>query len=564
MFWFGCDCFYWSRGVSEFDSEPSEPKPFSLPSPLPRWPQGQGFATGRINLGELEVVKITKFHKLWSSVSSHGKSKGAAFYRAEEVPQGFHCLGHYCQPTDKPLRGYVLAARASKPANADDLPPLKKPVGYTLVWSADSEKKNGGGYFWLPNPPVGYKAMGVIVTQEPKEPETEEVRCVREDLTESCEASEMILDVGSSKKSNPFSVWSIQPCERGMRSQGVSVGSFFCCTYELSSNQTVRDISCLKNLDPTLHAMPNLNQVHAVIKHYGPTVYFHPEETYMPSSVQWFFKNGALLYRSGKDSQGEPINSTGSNLPSGGSNDLEFWIDLPEDEEAKSNLKKGNLETSELYVHVKPALGGTFTDVAMWIFCPFNGPATLKIGLFTLPMTRVGEHVGDWEHFTFRVCNFSGELWQMFFSQHSGGGWVDASEVEFVKGNKPAVYSSKHGHASFPHPGMYLQGSSKFGIGVRNDVEKSEYVVDSSQRYVVIAAEYLGVAEPCWLQYMREWGPVIEYDSGSEIDKIMDLLPLVVRFSIENIVDLFPVALYGEEGPTGPKEKYNWEGDELC
>ncbi|WZZ30049.1 hypothetical protein YC2023_013450 [Brassica napus] len=50
---------------------------------------------------------------------------------------------------------------------------------------------------------------------------------------------------------------------------------------------------------------------------------------------------------------------------------------------------------------------------------------------------------------------------------------------------------------------------------------------------------------------------------GLEINKIRDLLPLVIRFSIENIVDLFPIALYGEEGPTGPKEKDNWEGDEL-
>lgn len=37
---FGCDCFYWSRGLSVLDSESSEPKPFSLPSPLPSWPQG--------------------------------------------------------------------------------------------------------------------------------------------------------------------------------------------------------------------------------------------------------------------------------------------------------------------------------------------------------------------------------------------------------------------------------------------------------------------------------------------------------------------------------------------
>ncbi|KAF3533116.1 hypothetical protein DY000_02043917 [Brassica cretica] len=222
-----------------------------------------------------------------------------AFYRAEEVPQGFHSLGHYCQRTDQLLRGYILAARASKAANTDDLPPLKKPVGYTLVWSVNTEK-NGGGYFWLPNPPVGYKAMGVIV----------------------------------------------KPLRRYLILYCIAQGK----------------------------------------------------------------------------SQREPINSTGSNLPSGGSNDMEFWIDLPEDEEAKSNLKNG--------------------------------------------------------------------------------GWVD---------------SSKHGHTL---ASLTLELAEYLGTGG-------------------------GVAEPCWLQYMREWGPLVE-------------------FSIENIVDLFPIALYGEEGPTGPKEKDNWEGDELC
>ncbi|KAL0838346.1 hypothetical protein Bca101_090236 [Brassica carinata] len=256
--------------------------------------------------------------------------------RAEEVPQGFHSLGHYCQRTDQLLRGYILAARASKAANTDDLPPLKKPVGYTLVWSVNTEK-NGGGYFWLPNPPVGCKAMGVIV------------KPLRRYLMCSC----------------------------------------WYCTYELSSNQTVR----LRIFDPTLHAMPNLNQVHALIKHSTSTL-----------------KRLTCLH---------PYN--GSNLPSGGSNDMEFWIDLPEDEEAKSNLKNG--------------------------------------------------------------------------------GWVD---------------SSKHGHTL---ASLTLECISK-------------------------ARLRLGL--------------------GLEINKIRDLLPLVIRFSIENIVDLFPIALYGEEGPTGPKEKDNWEGDELC
>ncbi|KAJ4720909.1 Vacuolar protein sorting-associated protein 62 [Melia azedarach] len=569
---FSCDCLCWNRDTEfefGFDFHTPHPEPFSLPSPLPQWPQGKGFATGRINLGELEVIKIAKFDRIWSCNVLHGKAKGVAFYKPVEIPDGFYCLGHYCQPNDQPLRGYVLVARDAAASRRGagsgdnsllDLPALKMPLNYTLVWSTDPHYGNCS-YFWQPNPPVGYKAMGIVVTNTPEEPEVDEVRCVREDLTESCETCHVLL---STDASLTFEVWSTRPCRRGMFARGVSVGTFFCGTY-LSSEER-QGIACLKNLDSTLDAMPNLDQIHALIKHYGPTVFFHPNEEYLPSSVQWFFKNGAVLYEEGK-LKGEPIDYRGSNLPCGGSNDGAFWIDLPDTDEARDFLMKGNLESAELYVHVKPAVGGTFTDIAMWIFCPFNGPATLKIGLMSIAMTKIGQHVSDWEHFTLRVSNFTGELWQVYFSEHSGGRWLNASDLEFIEGNKPIVYSSKHGHASFPHPGTYLQGSSKLGIGVRNDAAQSKFFVDSSTKYQIIAAEYLGdgvVKEPCWLQYMREWGPTIVYDSRSELDKIINLLPLFVRFSVENIFDLFPTELYGEEGPTGPKEKDNWEGDERC
>lgn len=564
---FGCQCFYWNQltEFDEFHSPESEPKPFSLPSPLPQWPPGRGFATGRINLGELEVIKITKFESIWGCDVLHGKKKGVTFYKPVEVPDGFYCLGHYCQSNGQPLRGYVLVAcDASKPEAGDvdnsllDLPALRKPLNYMLIWSTEPQHGHCG-YFWLPNPPLGYKAMGIVVTDTPDEPELDEVRCVREDLTESCETCDVIFATDSNY--SPFQVWKTRPCKRGMFRRGVSVGTFFCGTYSSAEDQL--DVACLRNLDSTLHAMPNLDQVHALIKHYGPTVFFHPEDDCLPSSVQWFFKNGAVLYKDGNP-KCERIDYKGSILPSGGSNDGAFWIDLPDDEEAREYLKKGKLESAELYVHVKPALGGTFTDIAMWIFCPFNGPATLKIGLMNIAMTKIGEHVCDWEHYTLRVSNFTGELWQVYFSEHSGGRWADASDLEYIEGNKSIVYSSKHGHASFPHPGMYLQGSSKLGIGVRNDTARSKFFVDSSTKYQIVAAEYLGdeVTEPCWLQYMRKWGPTIVYDSRSELDKIINLLPLFVRFSVESLVELFPTELYGEQGPTGPKEKNNWVGDE--
>ncbi|KDP23733.1 hypothetical protein JCGZ_23566 [Jatropha curcas] len=571
MFGFGCECFYWNQ-LTELDFPEPEPEPFSLPAPIPEWPQGKGFATGSINLGELEVFKINQFERVWSCSLLRGNQKGVTFYRPVGIPDDFYCLGHYCQSNDQPLRGYVLVARDTniqKPevgqfsGPKSDSPALKKPLNYSLVWSTRPQD-NGSGYFWLPNPPTGYKAMGVVVTTSPEEPNVEEVRCIRADLTEKCETFKLIFSSDSKTYKEQFRVWNIRPCRRGMFAEGVSVGTFYCGTY-LKSEDDLLDVACLKNFDDALKAMPNLDQIHALIKHYGPTVFFHPDEEYLPSSVQWFFKNGALLYQEGKQ-KGEPIDYRGSNLPSGGSNDGEYWIDLPNEDDARNNLKRGDLESAELYVHVKPALGGTFTDIAMWVFCPFNGPATLKVGLMSIPMTKVGEHVGDWEHFTLRISNFTGELWQVFFSQHSGGQWVDASDLEFIGGNRPVVYSSKNGHASFPRPGTYLQGSTKLGIGVRNDAARSKYYVDSSQMYQLVAAEYLGdgvVTEPFWLQFMREWGPTILYDSRSEVDKIINLLPFFVRFSVENIFDLFPTELYGEEGPTGPKEKRNWLGDEI-
>lgn len=535
-----------------------EPEPFTLPSTVPQWPKGEGFGEGSICMGELEVVKVTEFECIWSCYHMRDSNRGAAFYKPVGIPDGFFCLGYYSQTVDQPLRGYVLAAREVDAPKGGKLPALLKPLDYTLVWSSDDLKEDnpyGCGFFWLPCPPEGYRSLGYVVTTEPDRPSLEEIRCVRADLTDTCETHGLLVETSSSYM--PFKVWRTRPTHRGIWGRGVSVGTFFC---SISRDDML--VSCLKNFDSSLRAMPNLEQIHAVINHYGPTVFFHPQETYLPSSVPWFFKNGATLYKKG-ERVGEVIDSKGSILPTGGGNDGEYWIDLPDDDR-NDIVKEGDIESAELYVHVKPAMGGTFTDFAMWVFCPFNGPATLRIGFASFPFSKVGQHVGDWEHFTLRVCNFTGELLSIYLSQHSGGEWVDAHNLEYIHGNKAVIYASKNGHASYAHSGTYLQGSPALGIGIRNDADRSKFFVDSSVKYQIVAAEYLGdaVVEPSWLQYMREWGPKITYNGRSELDKILKYIPVNLRFSVENIFDKLPTELYGEEGPTGPKEKNNWVGDE--
>ncbi|KAK7366620.1 hypothetical protein VNO80_08615 [Phaseolus coccineus] len=540
------------------------PQAFSLSSPLPQWPQGQDFASGIVNLGEIEVRKVTGFEFVWNC----NIGKPVAFYKPVGIPDGFHILGHYCQPSDKPLWGFVLVVReveavSSERSKRDKLPALKNPLDYKLIWCSNAGRRElpiGSAYFWVPQPPEGYSALGYLVTNRPEKPNLDEVICVRADLTDKYQPYRLMLDATSVNPKFPFQVWSLRPCDRGMLGKGVSVGTFF-CTNRWNKGEEL-PVVCLKNLNPMLPAMPHLHQIDALIQHYGPTVFFHPEEVYLPSSVDWFFNNGALLYRKGVCT-GEAIDAAGSNLPGGGTNDGEFWIDLPSDDR-RDFVKHGDLNSAKLYVHVKPALGGTFTDIAMWVFCPFNGPSTLKIGIKSMAFNRVGEHVSDWEHFTLRVCNFSGELWSIYFSQHSGGKWVDAYELEYINGNKAIVYASKSGHASYPHPGTYIQGSSNFGIGIRNDAGRSNLYVDSSVQYEIVAAEYLGdaVTEPQWLQFMRQWGPKICYDSKTELDKIINTLPRGLRNPFGHLIKKLPVELYGEEGPTGPKEKNNWIGDE--
>ena len=135
---------------------------------------GGGFATGCISLGELEVSMVTAFESVWTCNPNRGKAKGVAFYKPVDIPDGFHCLGHYSQSSGQPLRGFVLVALDR---GISELPALTRPLDYSLVWGMDTKQK-GCGYIWMPRSPKGYEGLGFVVTDEPKKPSLDEIRCV--------------------------------------------------------------------------------------------------------------------------------------------------------------------------------------------------------------------------------------------------------------------------------------------------------------------------------------------------------------------------------------------------
>jgi hypothetical protein len=105
-----------------------------------------------------------------------------------------------------------------------------------------------------------------------------------------------------------------------------------------------------------------------------------------------------------------------------------------------------------------------------------------------------------------------------------------------------------------------LQGDSRLGVGIRNDAARGSRLDTGggAGRCEVVSAEYLGVAEPAWLGFEREWGPRVEYDIGRVIKRVARILPRSVR---ERLAKLVEKVLVGD-GPTGPKMHGNWRNDE--
>ncbi|KAH7281843.1 hypothetical protein KP509_36G066000 [Ceratopteris richardii] len=540
---------------------------------------GRAFAKGNLNIGELDMVEVTHFEKIWSTKRGGPSSKGVSFYKPISIPTGYHCLGYYCQDNTGVLDGWTLVAKERilfshdsasegtyEPLESHDLEarrrPLSSPVDYTLIWNTPQGKFNHSAFFWLPCAQDGYVPAGFVVTKTSEKPMISEVMCVRVDLTGDCKLTNMLWSYGSSNR--PFNVWNVYPCKTGLDEKMISAGNF-CCTTSKTVSNCVSPISCLKNAACVYQSMPTADQIHALMSTYGPVFYFHPDEKYLPSSVTWLFEQGALLYKKDKD-EPERLSCDGCNLPVN-SLDGEYWIGLPHGDAAES-VKKGNLESAKAYVQVKPMLGGVYTDLVVWIYFPFNGPSTAKLALIDVSLGNIGEHVSDWEHVTLRISNLSGHLKKVYFAQHSGGMWVNASELEYAYGNNIAVYSSRNGHASYPHPGLVLQGNRCIGVGIRNDTAHSDCFLETSKNYHIISAEYLHLLgdhapdEPNWLYYTCEWGPNILYNRRVKVDRLLGQLPERLRKSLKYLLRKFPNELSGQQGPTGPRRKDYWLGDE--
>lgn len=130
----------------------------------------------------------------WHPVATNGfKALGSLGFRQYYDPNGKHG---------------VMVVKAKNGSDA-----LASPVDYTLVWNDVGSGASNDGSFWIPVPPAGYKAMGIVAQKGYNKPGLDDVACIRQDLTVPAESGDLIWGFCNTLISPPycFNSWKIEP-----------------------------------------------------------------------------------------------------------------------------------------------------------------------------------------------------------------------------------------------------------------------------------------------------------------------------------------------------------------
>jgi hypothetical protein len=175
-----------------------------------------------LDTGELLVTFCDSFEYRWCDRGS-GLPIDGSYYHPLPT-DGFKPIGSlgfsgYYNPNGIHA---VMVVKSTSGSNV-----LASPTDYTLAWSDQGSGADDDGSFWIPVPPAGYKALGIVVQRGYGKPSLDDVVCVREDLTIVGDAGEYIWGFGIPIIERYFGSWKIDPPDAGPHDDAyLSTGTF--------------------------------------------------------------------------------------------------------------------------------------------------------------------------------------------------------------------------------------------------------------------------------------------------------------------------------------------------
>jgi hypothetical protein len=161
-----------------------------------------------LDAGELLISFTDQFSWRWDDRGSGGTYDGNFWHPIPAA--GWFALGSfgtagYYNPSG--IRS-MMVVKMDIDANPS-VPPIAFPDDYVLIYNDAGSGANADGSFWLPVPPSGYKAMGVVAQRGWGKPALTDVVCVREDLTVLGEAGAFVWNDDETGANNDFGSWLI-------------------------------------------------------------------------------------------------------------------------------------------------------------------------------------------------------------------------------------------------------------------------------------------------------------------------------------------------------------------
>ena len=235
------------------------------------------------------------------------------------------------------------------------------------------------------------------------------------------------------------------------------------------------------------------------IRKFAPEVRIHPEEQYLPSSIEWYLRRIIMRFnvKGGSDDailgKGQVnleniANQSNHGQISGASYPSDFFLQIPNDSD-EENTRHGSLDSAICYVRTLPYTD--YADIQYWFFYPYNGDIT--------PGPLNFAHEGDFEHITVRV-SYNGEMVQAFYAAHDKEGqWHSPKDITMNSAGRPVVYSAKSSHASYP-----TSGEQKRKSIFPNDYTANGGLVWNTQQNLLRISE----TQPNWIKFSGMWGEI--------------------------------------------------------
>ena len=267
-----------------------------------------------------------------------------------------------------------------------------------------------------------------------------------------------------------------------------------------------------------------------LIKKFAPVICFHPDEEFMPVSVEWYLKKTVLVDAHGKTKRTDTANAITDTVGRDGKYFLE-----PDDGVSMF----GSNTPVKVYVHVKK-INDIYTDLQYWFLFAETASSTAHLKWLidgtikgyegSVDLDPLGRFNGIWERVTIRVNNFTGFAEQVFFPQSYKGVWIPIEEVE-RRGDRILVYLSKDNCSFYPKAGYHCSDkisfdlySSQLDFCIAHESAKGNEV-DFSDACEVVSAPFPECSkplEPFWLDFKHPWGnPLPDYLSVSSMKRLV-------------------------------------------